>query len=429
MAILLNFFDLKVFKTIIFTMSMEDGILTELKKKNEELSLLYKISHTASSSLDLNEVLSQVIDIVLKESGGDSIFLYLLDRDNKELVLRASKNPHPKMLGKIKLKIGEGITGWVAKENKPVAISSNASDDPRFKFFHNLPEDKYQAFLSVPIINKDKVIGVINIQQKRTREYSESTISLIKTIANQIGSAIENARLYDEMKKKALQIEALSALSRNIASNLYLKEILQLIVAMTAELMQSKICSIMLLSKDKKELIIEATQSLSQDYISKPNILVNGSISGRAILQKKPVPVMDVTIEPNFLYPDIARKEGLCSLLSVPMMVKEDVIGVINCYTGRQHEFSEEEVTILQAVANQAAIAIKNTQLMEELVETKKALETRKVLEKAKGILMKELNIDESAAHKMIHKKSMDSCKPVKEIAEAIILAWEIRNK
>ena len=410
-------------------MNQEKGILTELKKKNEELSLLYKISHTVSSSLDLNEVLSQIIDIVLKESGGDSIFLYLLDRQNKELVLRASKNPHPRMLGKIKLKIGEGITGWVARENKPVAISRNASDDPRFKFFHNLPEDRYQAFLSVPVINKGMVIGVINIQHKKPHEYSESTISLIKTIADQIGSAIENARLYDEMKKKALQIEALSALSKNIASNLYLKEILQLIVAMTAELMQSKICSIMLLSPDRKELIIEATQSLSQEYVSKPNISVNNSISGRAILQKRPVSVLDVTREPDFLYPEMARKEGLCSLLSVPMMVKEDVIGIINCYTEKPHDFSEEETAIVQAVANQAAIAIQNTQLMEELVETKKALETRKVLEKAKGILMKELNIDEDTAHKMIHKKSMDSCKPVKEIAEAIILAWEIRNK
>jgi signal transduction protein with GAF and PtsI domain len=353
----------------------------------------------------------------------------LLDRQNKELVLMASKNPHQKMLGKIKLKIGEGITGWVAKENKPVSISNNASDDPRFKFFHNLPEDKYQAFLSVPVINKGRVIGVINIQHKKPHEYSESTISLIKIIADQIGSAIENARLYDEMKKKALQVEALSALSRNIASNLYLKEILQLIVTMTAELMQSKICSIMLLSPDRKELIIEATQSLSQEYVSKPNISVNNSISGRAILQKGPVCVLDVTREPDFLYPEMARKEGLCSLLSVPMMVKEDVIGIINCYTEKPHEFSEEETAIVQAVANQAAIAIQNTQLMEELVETKKALETRKVLEKAKGILMKELNIDEDTTHKMIHKKSMDSCKPVKEIAEAIILAWEIRNK
>jgi len=410
-------------------MNQEKGILTELKKKNEELSLLYKISHTVSSSLDLNTVLSQIIDIVLKESGGDSIFLYLLDRQNKALVLRASKNPHPRMLGKIKLKIGEGITGWVARENKPVSISNNASDDPRFKFFHNLPEDKYQAFLSVPIINKDRVIGVINIQHKKPHEYSESTISLIKTIANQIGSAIENARLYDEMKKKALQVEALSALSRNIASNLYLKGILQLIVTMTAELMQSKICSIMLLSPDRKELIIEATQSLSQEYLSKPNISVNNSISGRVILQKRPVSILDVTRESDFLYPEIARKEGLCSLLSVPMMVKEDVIGIINCYTEKPHEFSEEETAIVQAVANQAAIAIQNTQLMEELMETKKALETRKVLEKAKGILMKELNIEEDTAHRMIHKKSMDSCKPVKEIAEAIILAWEIRNK
>jgi len=410
-------------------MSTNNDVMAELKKKNDELSLIYNISHTVSSSLDLNEVLNQIIDIILKESGGDSIFLYLLDRQNKELVLRASKNPHPKMLGKIKLKIGEGITGWVAKENKLVAITRNASDDPRFKFFHNLPEDRYQAFLSVPIINRDRVVGVINIQHKKPHEYSDSAISLIKTIANQIGSAIENARLYDEMKKKAFQVEALSALSEKIASNLYLKEILQLIVTMTAELMQSKICSIMLLSPDKKELIIEATQSLSREYVNKPNISIKNSASGRAILEKRPVYVLDVTRDPDFLYPEMAKKEGLCSLLSVPMMLKESVIGVVNCYTDKVHEFTEEEKSIVQAVANQAAIAIQNTKLMEELVETKKALETRKVLEKAKGILMKELNIDEDTAHKIIHKKSMDSCKPLKEIAEAIILAWEIRTR
>ena len=196
-----------------------------------------------------------------------------------ELVLRASKNPHPKLIGRISIGLGEGITGWVAREKVRVVIPKNASDDPRFKFFNHLPEDRYQGFVSVPIEAKGDVVGVINVQHKRAKRYGDETLAILSTIAHQVGGAIENARLYDEMRRRALQLDTLSQVSETVASNRLLEEILQLIVAMTAQMMNSKICSIMLV--DGGELRIAATQSLSEAYRRKPPLTIGQSLSGR----------------------------------------------------------------------------------------------------------------------------------------------------
>lgn len=243
-----------------------------------------------------------------------------------------------------------------------------------------------------------------------------------------MGSAIENARLYEETRKKAMQLDVLSRVSKTIVSNRYLKEMLQLIVTMTAQVMNSKICSIMLLDNKKQELFIAATQSLSEEYTKKPNLKVGQSISGKVIKEKRPITVLDVTREPGYMYPEIAKREGIVSMLSVPMMIKERVIGVINSYTSYEHKFTDEEVKILQAIANQAAVAIESTNLTQELIATKQALETRKLVERAKGLLMKELSLSEDEAYKLINKKAMDTRKTMREVAEAIILFMEMRK-
>ncbi len=397
-------------------------------EERSQSEILKKIVQIISCGLDLDEVLKQIVNLVVQFIKGDSCFIYLFDKEKRELVLSASKNLRPKILGGVRLTLGEGITGWVAKKRKLVAIDQNASDDPRFKFFHNLPEDKYQAFLSVPIVYKDELVGVINVRHKEPHQYSKNEIGILSTIAQQVGGAIDNARLYEEAKRKAMQIETLSKISETVVSEKYLEEILQLIVTMTAEMMGSKICSLMLLDEDKQELIIRATQSLSKKYRQKPNIKVGESISGQAIMQKKPIAVLDVTRENKYTYPNLAKKEGLCSLLSVPMMAKGKAIGVINCYTSEEHIFTEEEIRILQTIGDQAAIAIENTRLMEDFIKMKEALETRKLIEKAKGILMRELGIPEDKAYSMIHKKSMDTCKPMRSIAEAIIVASKMKK-
>ena len=394
----------------------------------EELKILRQIVDITSSEIDLNWILSEVVKIVTDATKADSVFIYLFDAEKRNLVLMASKIPHQKILGKINLKVGEGVTGWGAKEHKPVAIKKNAYQDPRFKSFDVLPEDRYEALLSVPIIYKGKAIGVINVQHRRPHEFSPNAINLIKTIAQQVGGVIENARLYEEVKQKASQFDGLTKVSKSIASEQYLDEILNLIVVVTAEMLDSKICSIMILDEKGEELAIKATQSLSEDYKKKPNIKVNNSLSGEVIKLREPIAVYDVRNEAKYAYRDLAIRENLTSMLSVPMIVKDRAIGIINVYTKVSHHFTQEEIDALQMVAHQAAIAVENTKLMEEAIKAREALETRKLVERAKGIVMRMNSLGEDAAYRMIHKKSMDSCRSMKEIAESIILMSEFQK-
>ncbi|RMH04358.1 MAG: GAF domain-containing protein [Nitrospirae bacterium] len=400
-----------------------------LRERTREVEVLHRISESISSSLDLEVVLKHIVDVVVEVTKADSCLLYLLSKSRDELVLRASKNPHPKLIGRIALSLGEGITGWVAQEKTRVVITRNASDDPRFKFFHNLPEDRYQAFVSVPIVTKGDVVGVINVQHKRPKRYQPVELALLSTIANQVGGAIENARLYEEMRRQARQLDTLSQVSETVASNRLLDDVLQLIVTMTAQMMNSTISSIMLVDEDTGELRIAATQSVSEAYRLKPPLKIGQSLSGRAVKEQRPIYVPDVRKEGSYYYRALAQKEGLCSLLSVPMMSKDKAIGVINTYTSTLHVFSAEEIKILQAIANQAAVAIEHTRLLEKSFEMQEALTVRKLVERAKGYLMQSRNLSEAEAFRLMQRQSMNSRKSMREIAEAIILASELEKK
>jgi GAF domain-containing protein len=273
------------------------------------------------------------------------------------------------------------------------------------------------------------VVGVINVQHKRPKRYRPDELALLSTIANQVGGAIENARLYDQMQRKALQVETLSQVSETVASSRLIKDVLQLLVTMTAQMMNSKICSIMLLDEASGELRIAATQSLSEQYRRKPNLKVGQSISGRAVKERRPIIVVDVSTDRDYMYPDMAKKEGLCSLVSVPMMVRDKALGVINSYTSVPHVFTSEEVKLLQAIANQAAIAIEHTTLVEKSYEMQEALAVRKLMERAKGYLMRSKKLTEEEAFKLIQRQSMDFRKSMREIAEAVLLAGELDQR
>lgn len=408
---------------------MASTVSQKLEAKEQELKILHEVAKDISDNLDLSELLHRIVDTVMNFVKADSCLVYLYDEDNDELVLSASSDPKITSLGSISLKLGEGVTGWAAKEKQPVVLAKEAYRDKRFKPFTSLKEDKYEALLSIPILSKNRIVGVMNLQNKKEHVYAETQIKLLFTIGRYLGSAIQNAITYDEVVKKAKQLDLLSEVSRTIVSDHYIKEILHLIVTMTAKVMDSKICSVMLLDEKKEELVIAATQSLSNEYVNKPNLKVGQSISGRVVLEKKPLSVLDVTKEPGYMFPDVAKKEGFVSLLSVPMMIKDQVVGVINSYTRNEHVFTKEEIDILQAVANQAAVAIENTNLSHEILAAKEALESRKLVERAKGILMREVGLNEDEAYRKIHKKSMDTRKTMKEVAEAIILAFDIQKR
>ncbi len=225
------------------------------------------------------------------------------------------------------------------------------------------------------------------------------------------------------------QIQAISKVANLITSGMYLEELLRLVVQVTAEIMNSKISSLMLLDPDKKELVVKATQSISEAYNKKPNIPLGEGIAGVVARNNKPICVLDVKEDARYLNQDLAKKEGLCSLACVPLAVRGRVIGALNCYTSKKHKFSKHELDLLTALANQAAIAIENAELDLRARSAEEALTTRKLVERAKDILCQEANIAPSQAYRLIQKQSMDIRKTMREVAEAIILARDIKEK
>lgn len=165
-----------------------------------------------SARLPLDEVLREVVELASALIPSESCFIYLLEGD--ELILRASKNFHPEAVGRLKLKLGEGITGWVAEHRQPVIVPQNAVADYRFQRFYALPEDRFEAFLSVPLLSRGKIVGVINLQNREPRFYTEREISLISMIGYLMGGEIELARLEKEVSRLADQMEERKVVER-----------------------------------------------------------------------------------------------------------------------------------------------------------------------------------------------------------------------
>jgi uroporphyrinogen-III synthase len=179
---------------------------------DSSVDFLHELGSRMASADALHEVLARVVDFASTLMKCDSCLIYVLE--NEELVLRASKNPHPDVVDRLKLRVGEGITGWVAEHREPVAVSKNASQDPRFRIFHELPEDTYEAFLSVPLMSRNRVVGVINLQHSRPHIHNQREIRLISTAGFLVGAEIEMARLETANSNLSQQLETRKIVER-----------------------------------------------------------------------------------------------------------------------------------------------------------------------------------------------------------------------
>jgi signal transduction protein with GAF and PtsI domain len=176
------------------------------------VDILHEIGSRMAAADSFPAVLNRVVEFAIALVKCDSCFIYVLE--GNELILRASKNPHEEVVGRLKLKLGQGITGWVAEHREPVAVSQNASQDSRFQFFNELPEDRYEAFLSVPIMSRGGLVGVVNLQHRQPHIYNKRQIRLISTIGFLVGAEIEMARLESENSSLARQLEARKLVER-----------------------------------------------------------------------------------------------------------------------------------------------------------------------------------------------------------------------
>jgi signal transduction protein with GAF and PtsI domain len=234
------------------------------------------------------------------------------------------------------------------------------------------------------------------------------------------------------MKSKAPEnvdkyIKALMDISQAINSDLYLEEILKLIVMVTAKVTGVEICSLWLLNEKDGKIHLKATQAIDKDYVKDRVLNINEGVVGYVIAANQPLIVRDVLKEPKFKEKEMARKLGLKSMVSIPLQVRDEkAIGVLNCFTSEYHDFTETEVSVITTVANQAAVAIFNSELLVKTKVIQEELETRKLIERAKEILMRRMNINSEAAFHWIQKRSMDSRKSMRQIAEALLLSEDL---
>ncbi len=192
-----------------------------MEPPSSQVALLHRISNIVTSDLSLDEMLGEIVGLTVQVTQCDACLVYLLERDLGEIVLRASQVPHAADLGQIRLKMGEGVTGWVAEHKAVVVLSSNASLDPRFKRMKALVEDTYQAFASVPLLSKGEVLGVVNVHHRDQHQYTADEVAMLTFTGEQMGSAIakefledENERLVSEKEDLKRQLETRKLVER-----------------------------------------------------------------------------------------------------------------------------------------------------------------------------------------------------------------------
>ncbi|HLH16397.1 MAG TPA: GAF domain-containing protein [Bryobacteraceae bacterium] len=176
-----------------------------LQRTEEQLRLFQKISRFMVRDLSLQDVLNGIVALIVEYTACDSCLVYLLD--GEDLVLCASNKPHPSTIGKLRMRWSEGLTGWVARERRLLAISREAYRDPRFKKFGELEEDNYEAFLSAPVIARNRVVGVVNVQHRLPHQHTGGEMEVLTTVGEQVGCVLVLARLASSALEAANHVE------------------------------------------------------------------------------------------------------------------------------------------------------------------------------------------------------------------------------
>jgi two-component sensor histidine kinase len=362
---------------LIRQLAKRDTELIEAKKRIRQLeesldaraaetAALRRIAEATGHVVNPDDLLPLIAEVALESTGTDAAYVYLFNESRDYLVLRAAtdKSLDASMFGALKVAVGEGITGWVARERKHVAIASEAWTDERFHFIKSLGEDRFQSILSVPLIWHGDVIGVVNVQTYAPHNYTKTQVQLLSSIASQVAGAIQASRRVRSAEKRASHLSTVADVSRAITGDLYLEEILQLAVAATSRIMSFRVVSLSLVDEEKGILVLKAVKSQSKEYQKRPNLPLTQGISGKVIASGQPHTVLNVQDEPDYVHSALAKQEGLTSVAMIPLKVREQVTGVLSCYTEKPHKFSASELDVLCTLGNQVAVAIHNANLM-----------------------------------------------------------------
>jgi signal transduction histidine kinase len=358
--------------------------LAELKARYDRLDLLYQVGNVIHSTLDPQEALQLILDQAVHVMRATSGSVVLINPTSGLLEIHASMGL-PTNAADVKLRLGEGITGWVALKGAP-ARSGDVEQDPRyFELGHHVRSE-----LAVPLVVNGSVRGVLNVDSNRRDAFSAGDQELLEALALSASRVIHNTWLYEQLRLKARLLESLVSVGQTINSALNLDDALNVITREACQLVQAKMCSLQMLDETGEWLELRASHGAGEIYRQKPRLNIAESLMGVVVRRRKPMQVENVQTSTRYQSREIARSEGLVSLLSVPLIFAGEAIGTLSVYTGRPFKFSDEEIRIASALAELSAIAIEKARLYERVVDVEEQLRQNEKLS-ALGLLAAEV--------------------------------------
>ena len=358
--------------------------LAELQQRHERLKLLYDVSTTLHSSLDAQEALLLIVSEAVRLTRASSGSVALLNATSNSLTIEASHGLPEEALD-LSMSVSEGITGWVVRHGQAARVA-DVRKDARYVSVR----PAVRSELAVPLRVNGELRGVINVDSDREDAFTEDDESLLKELAQQAAKVIQHTWLYEQIRFKARMFESLVSVSQTINSAINLDDALRAITREACVLMKSKMSSLLLLDETGQWLDLRASFGAGRDYVGKPRLSAEESFVGVVLRRKKALQVGNVQNSSRYQNVEIARREGLTSLLSVPLMFGGQAIGVLNVYTEESYTFSNEEVRILTALAELSALAIEKARLYERIVDVEEQLRQNEKLS-ALGLLAAEV--------------------------------------
>jgi len=315
-----------------------------------------------SALLRPQELLQRILKQAVKLSGATSGSLCLLNPNTGSLDIEASVGLGARAR-RTKLRMNEGITGYVASSGQVLRLGDVAADR------RYVPLDsRVRSELAVPLALRGQVIGVLNLDSTRPEAFSRRDELAMVRFAASASQSIRLAWEIDRLRVRSEQLESLVDMGQAIISQDQLDSVLQRIARESCRLMNAKLCSLMLLEAGGRELALRAWYGASRAYIKKPNLPVEESLVGVVVNRLKPLTVLNVLGHQRYQHTELARREGLVSLLSVPLVLDNRALGVLSVYTREAHRFSNEEIRLLTAMAGLSAVAIAKASLLERVV-------------------------------------------------------------
>ncbi|MBK7893703.1 MAG: GAF domain-containing protein [Candidatus Promineifilaceae bacterium] len=330
----------------------------------QALAALREITRALSTAWDLDTTLDLIVRKTTEVMHVDSCTIYLLDPDGTTLRLRASTGLANRALGRSTLALGEGMTGFAVQSNQPV-FARDAQHDPHFKWVDEAEESPFISLLAVPLDIEAKAIGAMNVQTRTPHDFSADEVALLSLIGDLAAGTLAKAQLYDKQRRQIEEMRALAQVSEVVTSPQYLDDILDVVTEMAAKMMDTAVCAIFLLNDAGTHLELRSARRDQTPYQHRPPLPATpNSVIGSVLHTGQPLYIANVQTDPRYRGQELARQEGLVSLLSVPLSVRDRVIGVFNCYSTELRQFNAEQQTLFATLANQTALAIENARLV-----------------------------------------------------------------